>query len=241
LSDADADAALVALLDPLFEGQHAPQAVLALFSRVMAEPQPDWPRQARVIGFPFYDQAEHGQGLDGELQRFLDNGPPPVVFTLGSSAVFDAGTFYRESVAAVKRLGCRAVLLVGANAVPGPLPVGTAAFPYAPYSEILPRAACVVHQGGIGTCGQALAAGRPMLVMPYAFDQPDNAARLQRLGVARVIRRKDYTARRAAVELDRLLTDANYAEKAAEGARRVAAEDAVRAACNSMEECAANK
>jgi len=224
--------------DPLFEGQHAPHAVLAMFSRVMAEPQPDWPRQARVIGFPFYDQAEHGQGLDGELERFLDSGPPPVVFTLGSSAVLDAGTFYQESAAAVKSLGCRAVMLMGANAILGPLPASTAAFAYAPYSKIMPRAACVVHQGGIGTCGQALAAGRPMLVMPYAFDQPDNAARLQRFGVARTIGRKDYTARRVAAELDRLLTDASYAEKAAEGARRVGAEDAVGAACNAIEECA---
>jgi len=224
--------------NPIFEGQHSPQCVLAMFSRVMAEPQPDWPKQVRTIGFPFYDQAEHGQELDGELARFLDNGPPPVVFTLGSSAVHDAGTFYQESVAAVKRLGCRAVLLAGTNAIAGPLPEGTLAVAYAPYSKIFPRAACVVHQGGIGTCGQALAAGKPMLVMPYAFDQPDNAARLRRLGVARTVRRKDYSPRRAAAELDRLLTDADYSKKAAEVALRVNREDAVRAACDAIEECA---
>ena len=224
--------------DPLFDGQHSPRCVLAMFSRVMAKPQPDWPRQTRVIGFPFYDQAEHGQRLDNDLERFLDAGPPPVVFTLGSSAVFDAGTFYQESLAAVKRLGCRAVLLAGANAIAGPLPAGTAVFAYAPYSKILPRAACAVHQGGIGTCGQALAAGRPMLVMPYGFDQPDNAARLQRLGVARAIGRKDYTARRAAAEIDRLLTDASYTQRAVEVARLVAGENAVGAACDAIEECA---
>ena len=223
--------------NPLFDGQHAPRRVLAMFSRVMADPQADWPKQVRVIGFPFYDQAEHGQELDGGLARFLDSGPPPVVFTLGSSAVFDAGTFYQESVAAVKRLGCRAVLLVGANTVAGPLPAGTVACAYAPYSKILPRAACVVHQGGIGTCGQTLAAGRPMLVMPYGFDQPDNAARLRRLGVARTIGRKEYTARRAASELDRLLTDSDYSKKAAEAARVVAGEHAVKAACDAIEEC----
>jgi len=224
--------------DPLFEGQHSPRRVLAMFSRVMAEPQPDWPEQTRVIGFPFYDQFEHGQQLDPSLERFLDSGPAPVVFTLGSSAVFDAGSFYQESVAAAKRLGCRAILLVGTNEIAGPLPAGTMAFPYAPYSKILPRAACVVHQGGIGTCGQTLAAGRPMLVVPFAFDQPDNAARLRRLGVARVIRRKNYTGARAAAELERLLRDANYAEAAAEAALRVRAEDAVLTACDAIEECA---
>ncbi len=159
-----------------------------------------------------------------------------MVFTLGSSAVQDPGAFYQESIAAVKRLGCRAVLLVGTNQIAGPLPAGTVAFPYAPYSKILPRAGCIVHQGGIGTCGQALAAGRPMLVKPYAFDQMDNAARLARMGVARSIRRKDYTAVRAAAELDRLLHDASYARKAEEAGRRVRAERAVAAACDAIEE-----
>jgi rhamnosyltransferase subunit B len=225
--------------DPLYEGQHAPRRVLGMFSRVMAEPQPDWPPQARVIGFPFYDQAEHGQTLPAGLEKFLDAGPPPVVFTLGSAAVQTAGTFYEESLEAVRRLGCRAVLLAGENVVKGTLPAGTAVFAYAPYSKILPRAACVVHQGGIGTCGQTLAAGRPMLVMPYAFDQPDNAARLERLGVARSIRRREYTGRRAAAELDRLLNDGSYTKRAAEAAHLVSAEDGVGAACDAIEECGA--
>ncbi len=222
--------------DPVFEGQHSPRRILAMFSGVMAEPQADWPPQTRVIGFPFYDQAEHGQRLDPELDRFLDAGPPPVVFTLGSAAVLAAGNFYQDSIAAVKRLGCRAVLLAGANTIDGPLPPDTFAIPYAPYSQILPRAACVVHQGGIGTCGQTLVAGRPMLVMPYAFDQFDNAARLQRLGVARTIRRNRYNATSAAPELERLLNDLQYAKRATELGRLVAQEDAITAACDAVEE-----
>ena len=152
------------------------------------------------------------------------------------AAVLAAGNFYRDSVAAVRRLGCRAVFLAGANSVDGPLPPGTAVFAYAPYSKILPRAACVVHQGGIGTCGQTLAAGRPMLVTPFAFDQPDNAARLQRLGVARTIRRSRYNATSAAAELERLLGDERYAKRAAEVGRLVAEEDAVLVACDAVDE-----
>ncbi len=134
--------------DPIFEGQHSPQRVLALFSPLMGAPQPDWPAHTLVTGFPFYDQAEHGQGIDPDLERFLDAGPPPVVFTLGSSAVQPAGNFYHESLAAVRRLGCRAVLLVGSNSLQEPLPPGTVAFPYAPFSKIFPRAAVIVHSGG---------------------------------------------------------------------------------------------
>ncbi len=121
--------------DPCFEGQHSPHRVLALFSRVLAEPQPDWPAQTRLTGFAFYDQAEHGRGLAPELERFLDAGPPPVVFTLGSSAVFQPGDFYRESLAAIRGLGCRAVLLAGNNELHEPLPPGVAAFPYAPFPK----------------------------------------------------------------------------------------------------------
>jgi rhamnosyltransferase subunit B len=221
--------------DPVFEGQHSPQRVLALFSRVMAEPQPDWPPGTLITGFAFYDQSDHGQGLDPDLQRFLDVGPAPVVFTLGSAAVQQAGAFYKESLAAVRHLGCRAVLLAGDNPMPERLPPGTAVFPYAPFSKILPRASVVVHPGGIGTTAQALVAGRPMLVVPYAFDQPDNAARVERLGVARVIRRKDYKVRRLTAELDRLLSDTTYAAAALEISRRIANEDGVRSACDAIE------
>lgn len=221
--------------DPVFEGQHSPQRVLALFSRVMAEPQPDWPPQTLITGFAFYDQSNHGQGLDPDLERFLDAGPAPVVFTLGSAAVHQAGTFYKESLAAIRHLGCRAVLLVGDNSIPELLPPGTAVFPYAPFSKILPRASMVVHPGGIGTTAQALVAGRPMLVVPYAFDQPDNAARVKRLGVARVIRRQDYEARRLTAEVDRLLSDTAYAAAALEIGRRIADEEGVRAACDAIE------
>ena len=221
--------------DPVFEGQHSPQRVLALFSRVMAEPQRDWPPQTLITGFAFYDQADHGGGLDPDLERFLDAGPPPVVFTLGSAAVMQAGTFYKESLAAVRHLGCRAILLAGDNSIPEPLPPGTAVFSYAPFSKILPRASVVVHPGGIGTTAQALVAGRPMLVVPYAFDQPDNAARVERLGMARVISRKNYKARRVTAEVDRLLSNTSYGTAALEIGRRIAEEDGVRSACDAIE------
>jgi rhamnosyltransferase subunit B len=221
--------------NPLFEGQHSPQRVLALFSRVMAEAQADWPPQTRTTGFPFYHEAEHEQELDPALERFLDAGPAPVVFTLGSSAVHRAGAFYEESLGAIRQLGCRAVLLVGNNRIAGPLPPATAIFPYAPFARIFPRASAIVHQGGIGTCAQAVVAGRPMLVVPYGFDQPDNAARLERLGVARVMARSKYSGRRASAELRRLLADPAYSSRAAEIARRVSAEDGVQTACEVIE------
>ena len=221
--------------DPLFDGAHSPRLVLALFSPLLASPQPDWPRQTVVTGFPLYDRA--AAGMPPELLRFLDDGPPPLVFTLGSAAVLAAGRFYSESAAAAQLLGRRAILMTGSGGqnVPSPLPPGVAAFPYAPFSELFPRSAAIVHHGGIGTTTQALRAGRPMLVMPFAYDQPDNAERVARLGVGRVISRRRYTASRAVAELDCLLGTPSYAQRAAEVGARVRAEDGVTIACEALE------
>ncbi|MBL8796741.1 MAG: glycosyltransferase family 1 protein [Planctomycetia bacterium] len=221
---------------PLFEGQHAPGLVLAMFSPLFAPKQRDWPPQTAVTGFAFYDHDGEAE-LSSELQRFLDAGPPPIVFTLGSSAVMDAGSFYEHSAAAAKLLGRRSVLLVGkeTNNRPAALPEGAIAVDYAPYSKLFPRAAAIVHQGGVGTTAQAMLSGRPMLVMPYGHDQPDNAARLRRLGISRTLPRSRYTPERAAAELRQLLEQPTYGVRAAEVGQRVAQEDGVSAACDALE------
>jgi rhamnosyltransferase subunit B len=93
----------------------------------------------------------------------------------------------------------------------------------------------VVHQGGIGTTAQALRAGRPTLVMPYSHDQPDNAARVERLGTSRTISRKRYLGERVAKELGELLENPNYAVKAAEIGGIIQAENRVGVACDAIE------
>ena len=95
---------------PMFEGQFSPHGTLALFSRVLAEPQPDWPPNVTTTGTVFYNGPEP---LEPKLEEFLAAGEPPVVFTLGTSAVGAAGRFYHESAAAAAKLGVRAVLLTG--------------------------------------------------------------------------------------------------------------------------------
>jgi rhamnosyltransferase subunit B len=215
--------------DPIFDGQHSPHLVLAMMSRLLAPEQPDWPPRTRITGFPFFDR-DADEGLEPDLERFLDAGPPPIVFTLGSSAVAVPGRFYEEAAEAARRLRRRAVLLVGREASDRPamtLPEGVAAFPYAPFSTLLPRAAAIVHQGGVGTTAQAMRSGRPMLVVPFAFDQPDNARRVVRLGIARTISRPRFNARRAASALERLLGDPSSTRRAAEVGEQIRAEDGV--------------
>ena len=224
-------------LDPMFEGQFSPYLNLALFSPLLGQPQPDWPANTVVTGTPFYTSSRSG-ALSADLVAFLVDGPPPIVFTLGSAAVLTAEDFYRESALATRSIGRRALLLVGRDprnrtGIPTGDDIGI--FDYAPYALVFPCSAAIVHQGGVGTTGEALRSGRPMLVTPYAFDQPDNGARAARLGVARVLERKRYTATTAARELTSLLTHPAYAERAVEVGAKVRAEHGIRTAADAIE------
>ena len=249
---------------PVFAGQHAPALVLALFSPLLAAPQPDWPRQTLVTG-AVVDDAVHGAAFGGAacggvgaardgpvadalpppLARFLAAGAPPLVFTLGTSAVLAAGArrVYAESVRAARALGRRAVLLTGAD--PANVPAGLGddllAVPAASHAALFPHAATVVHQGGMGTLTQALRAGRPMLVVPFAHDQPDNADRAARLGVARVVPPGRYRAARVAAALRALLDDPAVAARAAAVGAEVRREDGAAAAAVALERLAVER
>jgi UDP:flavonoid glycosyltransferase YjiC (YdhE family) len=229
--------------NPMFEGMHSPYAVLALYSQVFGGPYPDYPRQVTITGQLRHDHA-HGAALPPALQAFLDEGEPPVVFTLGTSAVEVAGRFWDESITAVTALGVRGVVLAGREAAPRlaqQAPREVLVLESAPHSQLFPRAAAVVHQCGMGTLGTALAAGVPQLAVPYANDQPDNAWRLERLGVARTLYPSRYRAGRVVTELRALLGEARYGRRAAEIADVVNAEDGVRAACDAIERVLAAK
>ena len=222
--------------DPLFQGKYSRLLHLAMFSKALAVPQADWWQPTVQTGFCFYDgQQDTGQMPPG-LEEFLDAGEPPIVFTLGSAAVLDPRDFFDESAKAAKSLSRRAVLLYGnENQRPAGLTDDIVGFPYAPFSRVFPKAACVVHQGGVGTTGQVLRAAVPHLIMPYSHDQPDNAARCRRNGYARVIRRSRYSAQTAASELKQLLGDPRYAEKARKAAEIVASEHGTATACDAIE------
>jgi rhamnosyltransferase subunit B len=222
--------------DPMFGDKYSKLLHLAMFSKVLAQPQPDWAKSTVQTGFCFYDgQADLGV-MHEDLLKFLDAGEPPIVFTLGSAAVMDARDFYEQSIKAAKILDKRAVMLYGTfNQPPKGLDTDRVGFDYAPYSQIFPRACAVVHQGGVGTTSQVLRAGVPMLVMPYSHDQPDNAARCRRLGVAEVINRNSYTAENAAKKLRKLLSDKNYKENALKAKGVVDSEHGTETACDEIE------
>lgn len=209
-----------------FEGQFSPALNLALFPELLAARQPDWPDHTHACGFARYDGQVPDPAVTARLQGFLEAGGPqdaPLVFALGSSAVMVAGDFWQQAITAARRLGRRAILITAR--ADQDIDDRIAEFAYLPYSQVFPHAAAIVHQAGIGTLSQALSAGRPQLIVPVAFDQPDNALRTARLGVSRTLPFRQVTADRLVRELQPLLENPGYLVQAVRIAPEVSRQD----------------
>lgn len=209
---------------------NSPDRVLGLFPAWFCRPQPDWPANTTLTGFPLWDQSSL-QDLPDVLRRFLDEGAPPIVFTSGTNNEF-ADEFFDKAVEICRVLSCRGVLL---GRYEKQLVRDVVAVPYAPLLQVLPRSAAMVHHGGIGTSGLALAAGTPQLVRPSTFSQPDTALRLQRLGVAKVLAPRRFTVERAAGYLSNLLSCPATRQRCRTFRDRVAGDDAYDAVCDALE------
>jgi rhamnosyltransferase subunit B len=219
--------------DVTFHG-HSPRLNLQLYSKQFAPPPPDLSREKRYAGFCFYDPPGE-QGLPQEIEDFLAAGEPPVLFTLGSVAVRNPGPFYANAVEALQALSLRGILLTGVEENRPPhLPDTVIAAPYAPYGFLMPRVRAVAHQCGIGTLSHTLRAGVPSLAYPFAFDQPNNARRLEALGVAEVVLPRERIAFHMTRALERLLSGEAPA-RAQEIGARVREEDGVGRACEILE------
>ena len=219
--------------DPVFRDKFSSHLVLALFSRWFASKQDDWPQQTVQPGF-VRDESIQTTVPPSMLSEFLASGAAPIVFTQGSTAVYNPGDFYNVSALAAKRVGRRAVL-IRTRASPEQYSPNILALPYVAYSHVFPHAEVIVHQGGSGTVGEALRAGRPMLVVPYGWDQPDNAARIERLGTGHHIPRHTYTVETATAALRSILEQPQLFARAAELGNRVSAENGLHKACDAIE------
>jgi len=202
-------------------------------------PQPlDWPTYVQMTGFCFWDKAT-AWSYPQELQAFLHDPTPIVAISSGSVAprMFDVFMeFFHSSIAAVLSAGARALVIgVAPSVLPKSLPRGVLAIPFAPFSLIYPHCAAVIHHGGVGSIAQALRAGKPMLVVPWGFDQFLLGKRVADLGVGEWVNRKHYTVNRASELVATLLTNQMYTQRAHVMASQLAAENGVAALGDQIE------
>ena len=216
----------------------SPDGVLLMVPPWFAPPQRDWAAGTRQSGFPRGDRFGDSTVLSTDLRAFLAAGPAPIAVTYGSS-MRHGGAFFAAAAEACSRLGRRGILVTARpEQVPSALPDGVVHAPYAPFSTLLPACAGLIHHGGIGTLAEALAAGVPQVIVPNAFDQFDNAARIVRLNVGARLDRTGLGAQALADTMARLLFDPVVAESCLRVRAAMALEDGVAAACDAIEAAA---
>ncbi len=220
--------------ESLLDWWSSPDRVIGLFPAWFAPLQPDWPESTVLTGFPLFDAAAD-RPADDDLLDWMAAGEPPIVWTAGS-AQHHAADFFAAAVEASRRLGRRALLVSPApETVPDPLPQTVLHRPYAPFGAVFPRAAAVVHHGGVGTMAQAFAAAAPQLIVPWAHDQYDNGARVERLGFGATLPAPRFRPDRAADALARLLGSEQIHAACRAAAERMRSTDPVTETCDLIE------
>jgi len=213
---------------------NSPHMVIGLFPPWFAQPQPDWPQGTRLTGFPLFDEDQESSTAP-EITAFLDQGEPPIVF-MPASLMQQAKHFFHIAVKSCQEVGKRAILLSRyKHHIPDLLPEGIQHFEYIPLQHILPRVDALVHQGGIGTCAQALRHGAPQLIRPMAYDQFDNAWRLKSLGVGDWIVPEKWNVPTVTAKIQAITSASNVRERCQAIASRFEGIDPMRETCELIE------
>jgi rhamnosyltransferase subunit B len=214
---------------------HSPQLVIGLFPEWFAPRAEDWPPNFHHTGFPLWDAADVRKP-DPSLEEFLDAGSAPYVFTAGTANIH-AREFFRTATETCLLSSRRGILLTQfpEEQLPPSLPDTVRHFSYIPFSQVLPRAAALVHHGGIGTMAQALAAGIPQLVTPLAHDQFDNAIRIRRLGCGDFLLPRKFQPAAAVERLKSLAGSETVAAKSRKWAAALKDTDALERTCALIE------
>ncbi|WP_026876824.1 glycosyltransferase [Jiangella gansuensis] len=213
-----------------------PATLLQVFSRHILPSPHDYPAWVHTTGFWLLPTpATWAPPL--ALTEFLAAGPPPVYVGFGSAVGTDpltAGSIVRD---AVRSAGVRAVVVAGAGGIRTETTDGDIFYlRQAPFDWLFPQMAAIVHHGGAGTTGDALAAGRPQVVCPFMTTQPFFGKRLHAAGVAPApIPQHRLTAENLGRAIAHAARDRSMAKNATELGQRVRAERGAAAAVEIFE------
>lgn len=212
---------------------HSPQLVLGLFPEWWAAPQPDWPQNTVLTGYPLWDNNLDGE-LPDDVEAFLSQGEAPVVFAPGVIRP-QAKHFFEIAAKVCERQGLRAIFVTQhPDILPERLPSGVRHFHYVPFGPLFRRARAVVHHAGTGTTWQCLAAGVPQLVIPPMHLHRDTARRLWRHRLGHVLLPLLFGERSLRIELGKVLNDAELPGRCRAIAARLT-EDATDPICDRLE------
>ena len=165
--------------------QSAADLYVTLFPEWYASTKPDYPKPLINGDFVFYNSPK--DVLSDELKKFLDVGQAPLLFTAGTGNLH-AGKLFEMAADVVVKMKARAVFLSRfREQLPAHLPDSILWQEYAPFNKILPEVSIIVHHGGMGTLAEASKAGIPQLIVPFGYDQFDNALTINDLGIGKSV------------------------------------------------------
>ncbi len=169
------------------------------------------------------------------------DGRPRVAITFGTVNAFET-TALRALIDGAVSADARVVVALGADpATLGEVPPDVDVRAYVPMSDLLPASDVLAFHGGSGTMLAALGAACPMVIVPLAADQPDNADRCTAAGVAVVVPRDTITADAVRDAIRAVMTDPSYRGRADEVAAEIAAMPGPDVAVERIEAVVANR
>jgi UDP:flavonoid glycosyltransferase YjiC (YdhE family) len=210
---------------------------IALWPDWFAGPNSTWPAGLIPVGFMTDSEPETAE-LGDEIRSMISNGALPILIT-GGTGMYLGAEFYAAAAEACRLLHRQGILVTPhEEQVPKHLPDSVRRFSYLPFSKLMPHVDAVIHHGGRGTLSCAIAAGVPQLVLAMGADRPDNAARLQSLGVAEYLPPPSWKPDLVAAALGRLIGSSLVKDRCKKLAGRLLDRDAVTAACDLIEDVA---
>jgi len=163
------------------QNHHGLVVDLVAMSKPLVDPEDRWGAAYQFTGF-WTDEPPTDWTPPLDLERFLDAGPPPVVVTMGSMVMFDVEAWARTFLDAVRLSGQRGIIVGGWSSIPrvAASEAAMCCVREIPYDWLFPKAACVIHHGGVGTLAAVLRAGRPSILFPQITAQEHFARMLTR-------------------------------------------------------------
>lgn len=212
----------------------SPRKIIGLFPEWFAHPAVDWPAQTQLTGFIHHNENAD-QTLPEKVSHFLQADSPPLVLTYGT-ATTQGNYFFQVFIEAARKLKLRVLILTQYPEQLPPLqPEREIQVNYASLPKIFPHAAALVHHGGIGTLSQALTAGLPQLIVPMAYDQFDNASRLNQIGAGLSLTTKNYSISAAVNKIEKLLQSPEIKSNCLHYSKRIDFSQAGQLTCQLLE------
>lgn len=210
---------------------------LVAMNRQLIDPEARWGEQYQFTGF-WVDREPRHWVPTSPLQKFMEDGTPPVVLTMGSMVMFDPVRLARTLMDALENSKERGVIVGGWSGISEETGLSESVYTVndVSYDWLFPRARCVIHHGGTGTTAAVLRAGIPSILLPQIVCQERYGRTLFRENLAAaVLDSHNLQTEDLARAIQRAATDARCIESARHWKNVIAAEDGVKNAADFIE------